>query len=351
MKLAIWVLCAITSQVFTQQEHSFKEFYDIMENSKFTYTISELKETVQDTATPPLPISADTKAIEKKNGIEIVFYKRSSESKKLLEAVEANYKNKNNEKVRALCIEMLAIDSMDSKILTYLGETYQKENKYNEAIGWYNKALKANYNNWLTHMSLGKCYSDMANADNSYGKKCIEEYATAMLLNRSFKFLELNYQKICKKYNKEYNIWRFVPQCNIRKNKKTVYIETDETWLGYAVAKAVREYEPGYSTKNKADKKTVKIDTSEEKEYLLNFITANAEIDSSDSQQRYFKPKANVTDPAAITLIEAVNKGMLNEYIIYEMWLPKNPIIIYGLPRESLEGLVKYVLEVRTSED
>lgn len=349
MKLAIWVLCAITSQVFAQQELGFKEFYDIMENSKYTYTISELKECVQDTATPPLPNSIDTKAIEKQNGIEIVSYKRSSEAKKLLEEVEDNYKKGNNEKVRVLCTKMLAIDSRDSKILTYLGETYQKDKNYSEAIGWYNKALEANYNNWLTHMSLGKCYLDMANTDSSYREKCIKEYATAMILNRSLKFLELNYQKICKNFNKEYSIWKFVPQCNIRKNKKTIVIETDETWLGYAVAKAVREYEPGYSTKNKADKKTVKVDTSEEKEYLLNFITANAEIDSSDSQQRYFKPKANVTDPAAITLIEAVNKRMLTGYIIYEVWLPKKPILIYGLPRETLDQLVKYVLEVRTS--
>lgn len=351
MKLAIWVICAITSQALAQQKLSFKEFYDIMENSKFTYTISELKECVQDTATPPLPNSIDTKAIEKQNGIEIVSYKRSSESNKLLEAVEANYKNRNNEKVRALCIEMLGIDSMDSRILTYLGETYQKDENYNEALYWYGKALETNYYNWLTHMLLGKCYLEKAKTDSSYNEKCIKEYAIAMILNRSVRSFELNYQKICKEYNKSYSIWQFVPQCNIKKTKKTVYIETDKTWLGYAVAKAVREYEPGYSTKNKADKKTVKIDTSEEKEYLLNFITASAEIDSSDSQQRYFKPKANVTDPAAITLIKAVNKRMLTEYILYEIWLPKKPILIYGLPRKSLEGLVKYVLEVCTSED
>lgn len=349
MNLAMMAICVLMSQTLAQQRLGFKEFYDIMENSKFTYTISECKETICDTTVPPTGIQIDTKAIERNGGIEIVTYKRNPGSKKLLEEIETYYKSGNNERVRTLCNKMLNSDSTDSKILTYMGETYQKENNYDEALYWYDKALVSNYNNWLTHSLLGRCYFNLSRTDSSYREKSIREYATAMILNRSVKSLEETYQQRCKEFDKSYSIWKFIPQCKIWKNKKTIYIETDKTWLGYAIARAVRQFEPGYSIKNIDDEKTAKIDTNEEKEYLLNFITANAEIDSSDSLQRYFKPKENVTDPAAITLIKAANKKMLTEYILYEIWLPKNPILIYGLPRESLEKIVNYVLEVRTA--
>jgi tetratricopeptide (TPR) repeat protein len=346
MSLSLLVTLVLVSQAGTPQQLCFKDLYDIMNKSKLTYSISDLKQPVKDTSAEPELISVDSKIKETTHGLEVSSYTRTKEAEDLLETLEQYYKIKDNEKVRGLCFRMLSIDSSDSKILAYLGETYIKEKDYITGMQWENKAIEASRNNWVAHVMLGTCYVVLADTNATYRDSCLKEFATAMILNRGNAFLEQTYLSVCRKYKKEYKQWKFIPQCEIWKEKKTIHIETEPNWMCYAVAKAVRTYEPGYIY-HKEKKSTFEANTAIENELLMNLGTAcSAEI--TDPSSTALTPKEGITDPAITTLFKALNNKMVNEYMIYELWTPHWPIYAHCLSKESFDKLVQYVLSIRT---
>jgi hypothetical protein len=46
-------------------------------------------------------------------------------------------------------------------------------------------------------------------------------------------------------------------------------------------------------------------------------------------------------------LMEASNQKMLDQYILYEIFLPENPQVAYQLPEQTILGIKDYILKVR----
>jgi len=93
-------------------------------------------------------------------------------------------------------------------------------------------------------------------------------------------------------------------------------------------------YEPGYSTLMGVEQG--QYSTIEDKECLIALLVAQ---DNS-------KTEIN-NDPQLSILKEAAENKFLDEYILYEIVLPKTPFVACQLSEETILGIKDYILKVR----
>jgi len=102
----------------------------------------------------------------------------------------------------------------------------------------------------------------------------------------------------------------------------------------YGLCKTVWTFEPGY-------KKSMGVapgdyTTLEERECLANLMMGLLNSKAKIKKNRQLK-----------TLKVAIEEGMIDPFIMYELFLPKHPKVAYQLTREFIDDIANYVIEVR----
>ena len=133
--------------------------------------------------------------------------------------------------------------------------------------------------------------------------------------------------------------WCFEPQVLMyRKDDMHVTLKVRPSWFGWGMAKAAWKFEPGYRQAS-GGAPVGQYNMTEDKECLatLAFTLSNDTSREWDQQ------------PELAALHKAFMGKMFEEYLLYEIVLPKFPVVVYQLSRSQLDEIKNYLLDVRCS--
>ena len=166
-------------------------------------------------------------------------------------------------------------------------------------------------------------------------KKAVDEIVIARIFNRNNPRIKKAYDRILSMAKRKTVDWYFNPQVKLDQiTEEEVSITLKDTWTGYAIAKALWTYEPGYRESMGVAQGQYSL--LEDKECLFALY---ATLDK--------KKKEVKNDPQLKILIDAAENKHLQEYILYELVLPEYPHVAYQLPEAEILSIKDYILKYR----
>lgn len=232
----------------------------------------------------------------------------------------------------ALYLYMLAYDADTtmSIALTYAGQTLDILGNRNKAMEYYKKAISKNYIDFMAHWFLADDYLLVGDV-----RKAVDEIVIAQILNRNNPRIKKSMEQIFTKAKIKTDDWYFNPQIRIREQPdKSILVEMNDNWIGYGTAKALWEFEPGYSESMGVD--SGNISTIEYRECLFSQVVVQS------------NKKANIKKiPQLRALQDAAENHFFDEYILFEIILPENPFVAYQLPEKTILSIKDYILKIR----
>lgn len=109
----------------------------------------------------------------------------------------------------------------------------------------------------------------------------------------------------------------------------------DAKWVGYGMCKALWKCEPGYS--ESMGERVGNYSILEDRECLISLLVALTPMQ---------KLKLKMT-PELQILREAADNKVFDEYLLYDVVLPKMPSVAYQLPEKTISDIKDYILKVR----
>ena len=213
-------------------------------------------------------------------------------------------------------------------------EFYKKNEKPEEVIHWSEQILKVNPIDAQSFYQLALAYQDI-------GKKeaALEHIIWAHFYNRNDRKIISHLKNIFFEHKLNYQDFTFQPEYQIATLENNIIsIQANEApWKAFASCKALWQNEEKYR-EDMSHLAHVLPDLIELKECLLNaLITYNG---MEMGKENY---------PLLGILKDALQKGMVNDFIFYEIQLRDNPNLIHFLPKEKIESLIQYLKTVRVS--
>lgn len=116
-----------------------------------------------------------------------------------------------------------------------------------------------------------------------------------------------------------------------------VIVEMSADWTAYAMAKALWNFEPGY--KESMGVAPDNYSTIEEKECLFALLAGMENAKTSVKN-----------NPQLMILKKATENNHLEDYMLYEVFLPRSPQVAYQLSEQAIQSIKDYVLNVRNTK-
>lgn len=329
MKKSItFLFIAIASISFGQKLHSPAEIFVIIEKSEITYELGILENEI------PIPDRSgnlnfnEFYRVINEDEIATSPYEISDETKGYLKEAEKFYASNDYVLARGMYMKALESDPTYFKMMTYIGQMYEAQDDTEKAIEWYLKAIENNYIDYMAHWFLADNYLIIGELD-----KAVEEITIAMIFNRNNPRLLGSFNNIYKQKKFKSSDWVFNPQIELDSIADQEYkVGFGEDWLGYALVKALWQFEPGYSESMGVPKGSYS--TVQDKEAIVSLLSTLSK-----------KKKKKVPEFKGLNL--ALENGMINEFILFEIVLPNSPFVSYQLPEETILRIRDYVIQVR----
>jgi tetratricopeptide (TPR) repeat protein len=208
--------------------------------------------------------------------------------------------------------------------MSRIGDVLKGEERLDEAIHWYRKALAKNPIDYIAAWSLARTYEEAGKPDSA-----MVMLLHAWVLNRNNQHIQRELETVIEASGKQMKNWQFVPQYELDYQQDKVLLKYHEAWLGYAICQAVWDFEPGF-----AEQRNINGDVAlfRERECLACLVsTMNAGKNDAS------------TEPALNGFATALRNKMAFEFILFEILLPQNPDMAYILGPERTERLVEYL--------
>ena len=317
-------LLLLTSVLWPQKLNGPAEILKILTDSRIHYRLDLLNSVLVDTLDYPLNQNDFYQKIDG-SSITLMHYEYDSESQEFFNDAEKLYQKDDFAGAREMYSKVLSKNRNNSKIMTYIGQTYNHEANAKEAIKWYKKAVKANFIDYMAHWFLADAYF-MSNKP----KDALREIYIAHVLNRNNPRILYSLSRILQSNDLIYDDWSFSPQYELYTRNDTVIVNFTAEWLAYAMCKAAWQFEPNY----RSDKigSNSQLSSQEETECLANLVIAHenangdvpSKVDAINRLSTVFKDKAHI------------------EFIFYEIWMRPYPHVVFTQPEELIERAAKY---------
>ncbi|HPS65216.1 MAG TPA: hypothetical protein PK447_06550 [Ignavibacteria bacterium] len=231
-----------------------------------------------------------------------------------------------------------AQDTTYTYALTYIGQCYEYETEYDSAIIYLKKSVALNHIDFIAHWVLANSYFKLHQNDSA-----LTHITIANILDRNNPFIFEDMKLIYRKSDKDFNEWKFSPQYRIfkDKDKPDYYVASDSNWFIYGLGRALWRYDPGYMI-------TVNVYYDPQntyEDYECTYLLADYLKGKSKNS---LKPYEDFPDLKK--LLEASNKNHRDEYIMYEVVLPRLPGAVYTLSPSSINAIKDYVLKIRYND-
>ena len=314
-----------------QKLHEPAEIFKILEISDISYNIEELKEAIKSTDFSDHLNLNNVYRIQSDSGLFVYGYTLDDDAQQYFNKAEEYFTNKNLDSAIVYYKKVLDIQPNYYKVMTYIGQMNGSLGRLDDALDWYKKTIDANYIDYLAHYLIADIYKLKGDLDNA-----INEITIARILNRNNpRMAELQF-KLYKEKKLKIEDWYFNPQYKIaQKESGVVQVKMNIDWMGYALTKAVWEFEPGYKESMGVKKGTYS--SLEDKEALL--VLYSGLLDNGK--------KAIKKNTDFINLGKAIENDYLTEFILYEIVLPEHPEVAYQLQKEQIEKIKDYLLTTR----
>lgn len=323
------VLVVIGSHLFSQQIHSPAEILKIMSDSKLSYEVNVIDKVIECPDYSKKLNYHESYRIKSDSGLITRAFKPNDMAKPLFDKAE-NFFQSNADSALFYYELSLKADSTLYNVMTYIGQMYERKGDVENTIKWYKTAIGKNYIDYMAHWFLADAYLKTGDSKNA-----VDEIVIAQILNRNNQNLKKSAANIFKKSYLSTNDWYFNPQVEMKKvSDRKISLAFNEKWIGYAMAKALWSFEPGYSKSMGVEQGIYS--TIEDRECLIALLVS---LDNA-------KTEIN-NDPQLSILKEAAENKFLDEYILYEIVLPKTPFVACQLPEETILGIKDYILKVR----
>jgi len=327
-----FVLLTIPFFGYSQQIHSPMEIIKIMSDSKLSYEIKVLDKSIECKDFTDKLNYHDCYRVSTDSGLYTYKFEVNEKAKPLFEKAEAFFSKHILDSALFYYKQTINEDTTLYNVMTYIGQIYGTKKDYNNAIFWYKKVIINNYIDYMAHWFLADIYLKINDIENA-----VNEIVVAQILNRNNPRIKEEMTNIFIKSKRDTNDWCFNPQVRIEKiSDNKISVAMNDKWTGYAMAKALWMYEPGY--RESMGISEGQYSTLEDKECLISLLIGleNAKINIKK-------------DPQLNALKEAGEKKYLEEYIIYEIMLPQTPFIAFQLPVETIQGIKDYILKIRNN--
>lgn len=327
----ITCLSLVLSLFLTAQEiHSPAEIIKIMEASKLSYSIKILEKKLECQDYSKRLNYHDVYRVQDGDQLKTNNIKPNKKAASFLSKAEKYFQLNELDSALAFYQYTLNADSTVYTAMTYIGQIYGIRKDYPNAILWYKKAIRKNYIDYMAHWFLADIYTSTNRVNDA-----VDEIVIAKILNRNNPRIQNAMEAIFTKAKIHYEDWCFNPQYELGKNAdSSINVTADEKWLGFALVKAVWEYEPGYRESMGVAKNNYAI--IEDRESILSLY-----MGLTNSKTKFNK------DPQFKVLKKALDEKFMDPYIIYEIILPKTPSAAYQLSEEVINLMKEYVLKIR----
>ncbi len=246
------------------------------------------------------------------------------------------------EEARAEYLRVLDSIPGQSRVMTYIGQTYASEEESDKAISWYRRAIDLNELDYMAHWFLAERLSGRGEHDEA-----VDEIVKAHLLNRNNPRVIASLKRILANAGLRYMDWEFEPLYRVyaldTHSIMVAVAKEAPQWMSYAVAKAVWNHEPGYREKMEREHGAGTL-IVEEKECILGLLLAMETIGSPKGEEMRRRMES---EPGFRMLKSAEEKGLLDEFILYELASRTNPLLMYGITGEFFESTTEYVRKYR----
>lgn len=258
-------------------------------------------------------------------------YELNSDAQKILESAETAFQSQKSTEAREKYKQVLDKVPECSTIMDFIGQTYEHDGDFKTAAEWYRKAIEVNPIDYMGHWFLAAAISRTNDSET------VDEILTALVLNRNNPRLMDQLYEILRHMGYVYDDWHFVPKYKLEKvgdSVNVIYGGVD--WVGYAMAKALWAAEPGFRPKSHPGD-SLDMHTTEELEALAMIYQreSNTPADSGKS-----------TDEGIVNMAKALDKKLGGEFVLFELFLRKQPIASALLPHDTIHDLVQYVRQM-----
>jgi tetratricopeptide (TPR) repeat protein len=333
MKNYLVLVSLISCLSVTAQQKKFHtpvEMLKIAIDSKLTYNVQIAEDPI-----PPRDFSdnlvyPEYRSVRKGEQIELIEYKPNVLSKMYFDKAEAAYKDNKIMEARENYLSAYREDSTMTIALTYLGQISEHQKDFGEAEKYFKESIGRNDADYMAHWFLANVYEH-----NGAIQKALDEITIAHILNRNNPRIMTAMKEIFQKSGYQYNdSWQFDPQYRLSSTDSGINVTYHGIWLGYALAQALWNYEPGYKESMGVTDKDLAFNQDREKEGLVAVMVA---VENE---------KKNVPE-SIVALRLAADKELFQAYLFYEIWLRKKPGIGMQLPPKFRTEIKDYILAVR----
>lgn len=330
MFLAALCMMAVTCLIAQSHDiHTPAQIVQIMTDSPVSYTLKNGSFSESDFSGKVIPHTVFR--VQQDDSYTLKEYDmKESKAKELFDKAEGLFVDNDFAGARDYYLKALEKDPDLYNVIVYVGDTYFHEKNYSQAKQWYEKAVKANYIDYLAHWGLA--HACMYTGEP---QRALREITIAKVLNRNNQNLNIMLNNIYKFNKVTYVDWYLDPKYRItsdyneEKEKDVVTIEFNEDWLAYALVCAVWEYEPGYAA-SMGDDSFLKV-----KEALFNTYASYDKKQLKKSlPMRMFKA--------------AIDQRLADTYIFYEYFLPRDPALSLLQDEQTIEEIADYIINVRS---
>ena len=328
--------CIISLGINAQQLHTPQEVEQYMKKSTINYQIDSLSEELEAVFFPLIEKGNFLEKTEKGIQIHQQEFSLNKKSKRFYKKVEkAVAKNKYG---KAIKFYTKAIEAQPDqlRLINEFANFYWENGDMENVVFWAKKGVELNPIDFEAHVRLALAYQNL-------GKKteALEHIIAAHLYNRNHpKIIEV-LPSIFAENGMNYQDYLFLPEYKIENiDSNQVSIQANfEHWKSYAACKALWQNEPTYRTEMSRLAKA-NITSIEQKECLLNALIGYGKMKTGKEQFPIFD-----------ILEKSLQHRMIDDFIFYEIKLRQDPTLIYFLPEEKKQRIVRYLKTIRVGKE
>lgn len=326
----------LSAASFAQQLHTPKEVEQYMKKSAIEYKMDSLS-VVVDSISLPL-VDKGYFFVENELGGQIQkkdfpWNKKAQRFRK--KAIKFTAKNKYT---KAIKFYKKAVDAQPNHpvLLNELANVFWEIGEMDNAAFWAKKGVELNPIDFEAHARLALSYQQLGKIELAKN-----HISLAHLYNRNHPKVIRILENIFAENNLVYQDAVFFPkyQVDIKSVTEVSVQANDAPWKSFAACKALWQTETIYKEEMSRLANT-NIASIEQKECLLNALIAYEKMEVG---------KENF--PLLDMLEKSLRFGLVDDFILYEIELRKDPMMIYLLSEEKFDRLLRYLNTVRVNRE
>ncbi|MFZ1684159.1 MAG: tetratricopeptide repeat protein [Candidatus Zixiibacteriota bacterium] len=305
----------------TMSLHTFPQIVEIMKKSALNYKVDTIEGVrpntfPRDTIRPVLPVGM---YISYTDSIPYLLpYKVPSMAGPFLGFAGQAYEEKKYDEAISWYRKVQLVDPKFQPTYSYLGEAYLMLDSLDSAKVNLGKAIALNFVDFESHRLMGETLWKLKDTAGA-----IKEMTIAHVLNLNSLPIQGELEEMRLNSGRLFFGQRIEPMYGVVKRHDTVIVQSSLGWIGYAMVKALWKYEPKYAKGMLGfDPKGSLYILQEEREGIVASLSTNKSL-------AFLNP--------------IIEKGFLDEFILYDIIGPRYPREISFMGREGILRMADYV--------